>query len=175
MLKVKVNNARDFSEKRKAKLDKAIALADKVVNSELFKQRILNFRYTYSSGRWWWKKWYTVPAFRWNDGLSNQQVYNLVMSGKEHGSQADSEIDVDITLVMARHNGVLGYTYPDTLRTWIYSWFFDSADLSEIVGNIVHEWCHKVGFDHEYNRTSLRQYTVPYGIGYIAEEIAERI
>lgn len=176
MLKVKVNLASNFNPKRLEKLKEAISLTERVVNSDEFKKMILSHNYWYSTGRLWWKKWYNPKAFRWNLGYTNQGVYDKIMSGAEVLSpEKDAEIDVDIECVVARHNGVLGFTYPNTLRTYVYSWFFDSADLPDLVGNIVHEWCHKIGFGHEYRNTALRQYTVPYAVGYIAEGVARRM
>lgn len=163
-----------FNGKQLALLEEARTILEKVINHDEFKKRVLNFSYPYSTGSLWWKKWYTSQGFRWNNGDDRQTIYTKVLSGDEMGTGSDQEIDVKIT-VYTGDAGVLGYTNPGTLRTWINSKFLDTASAAEIAGNLIHEYCHKTGYDHEYYYNSLRQYTVPYAIGYLVTEIAREL
>ena len=53
--------------------------------------------------------------------------------------------------------------------------FFKRFNEADIVGNVIHEYCHNIGFGHNVKNNPTRQYTVPYAIGYIAAKIAKRI
>jgi hypothetical protein len=169
---IKLTNVSNFNEARRKKLDEALDLLDRVLASQAFKQGVLNFGYSEKLNGHTLRR----TQFRMNQGLSNQQIYELLLSGKDKfEKEPDGLIEVDLALAMQRHNGVLGFTYPNVVRVWINSWFFDSAKLSEIAGNIMHEYCHKSGFEHEFKSTSLRPYTVPYAIGYLVRDLAARM
>ena len=86
----------------------------------------------------------------------------------------DEEMDLDITLYYA-NNSVVGYTYPDTTRVWTNDKFFSTYTYAQVAQNVVHEWIHKLGFGHDYNRTTRRNYSVPYGIGTIIKDLIEEM
>lgn len=183
MIKVILNKHSGFTGTRYVKLLRCVDLLEKTVNSPAFEERVKNFSYY---------KWVTIrygflglkkrqvlergDNFRWNDGLTKEEIFNDLMEGDEVLlPEKDFEIDLDMSYIVRSYNGVLGYTYPNIIGTYIYSWFFDSAEDWEIVGNMMHEYWHKKGFDHEFNFTALREFTVPYAIGYIAEKVAKEI
>jgi hypothetical protein len=159
----------------KEKLELAANHIVDCINSDEFKDWCLGFNYSYTdcTGSLWWKKCQKVIVnhFNWNDGLSNEQVYNKLMSGSEHLSP-NADAEMDITLVIDRRNkrGVLGYTYPNSYKQWIYSWFLSSSSYRDVAGNIFHEYCHKLGFDHAYKFHTTRQYTIPYACGYLVRD-----
>lgn len=152
---------RDFSSTQAQKMDEAIDKLVEIVNSETFKQRVLN--HTYNG----------VLSFVDNKGLTNLQVYQKLMQGSETLNPAiDSEMDIDITLYYS-NNSTVGYTYPNSERIWVNDKFFRSNSLGRVAANIIHEWTHKLGFDHDYNRTTRRNYSVPYGIGTIVQQLID--
>jgi hypothetical protein len=147
MLKVKINATHNFTAVELVKLNAAVRILETVVNSQEFKVELLNY------------------TFIDTNGLTNYQIYNLIMSGKEILSlEEDNEIDVDISMYY-RWNSVIGYTYPNTLRTWINRRFFNRMTTAEIASNIMHENLHKLGFDHSFYYNKQRQNSVPYAIG----------
>jgi len=164
-LTVNVHGARYFTPTDLTTLSAATALIEKVMNSEEFKQAVLNFSYA------------GVPGFVQNNGLDNQQLYDLLMSGAEAlptQTAADHVMDFDLEMYTGRAS-VLGYTNPGTLTVWINSNFYDYATVNEIAMNLTHEWCHKMGFDHDYYNTARRPYSVPYGIGYLVRDLGAKM
>ena len=152
---------RDFSSSQAAKMDEAIELLIEIVNSERFKQRVLN--HTYNG----------LLTFVDNKGLTNAQIYQALMDGSETLNPAiDSEMDIDITLYYS-NNSTVGYTYPNSERIWVNDKFFRTNTLGKVAANVIHEWTHKLGFDHDFNRTSRRNYSVPYGIGTIVRQLID--
>jgi hypothetical protein len=105
--------------------------------------------------------------------LTNEQVYEKFMKGRQVGDKEDDfEMDIDLTGYRARTN-TIGYTYPSVVGTWLNKKFLDWYTPANVCGNVSHEYCHKIGFSHDYAWTKQRAHSVPYAIGYMIEEVAE--
>lgn len=145
----------------------------KAIGSEEFKDFVRNYKYqvTYYS-RWWRRSRKVVQSgMRYNEGKSQEDILQHLLSGAETLSpEIDREADVTLILDKKYTKGVLGYTYANTTKQWIYNWFFKSGSVKDVAGNIAHEWCHKMGYGHEYNYNSKRQHTVPYAVGYFVRD-----
>ncbi|MCO4754350.1 MAG: hypothetical protein KC478_07695 [Bacteriovoracaceae bacterium] len=142
-------------QKMKLALDKLLL----VVKSKAFKDAVLNHEY---KGQ---KRFYK------NKGMTNEQIYNHILNGMEDLSPAkDHEMDLELTLYYSKTNTV-GYTYPNTSEIWVNDRYFNKYSLGEVANNAIHEWLHKIGFEHSFYNNSDRPYTVPYAIGEIAEKI----
>ena len=107
------------------------------------------------------------------------EIYKKFISGKDLYDQfEDREMDVDVTLYRSvwpwQHN-TIGYTYPNTRKTWINMKHFATEEyeiMAKIVGNIVHEYMHNLGYGHPKYWTKDRDQSVPYVYGIIAAEMA---
>lgn len=105
---------------------------------------------------------------------TNEEIYKKIMSGAETlDPQADSEADIFIELDRSYSWSAIGYTYDNTKWQWIYNRFFKGASVASIASNIAHEYMHKLGYDHEYKWTALREFSVPYAVGYFVERYAK--
>ena len=60
-------------------------------------------------------------------------------------------------------------------RVWTNDKFFTTNSLGKVAGNIVHEWTHKLGFEHDFNSTARRNYSVPYAVGNIIQELVDSL
>ena len=148
-----------FGGKHEAKMVAALELLSEVVKSPLFKEQVLN--HTFNGKKTFYK----------NKGMSNQEVYELLLKGAETLSpEVDHEMDLNLTLYHA-HNKTVGYTYPNTSEIWVNRKFFENYTLGEVANNAMHEWLHKIGFEHSFYNNSDRPFTVPYAIGEIVEAI----
>ena len=180
MLKVSLVTKGKLSEAQRIKLEASRSLFEEAINSIEFRQEVLNYWHTVwtSTGRLWWKKWYSREVLGFREcSLTNQQVYNSLMAGAETLSpEKDQEADIRVE-IEAGPRGVIGWTNPHTPIQWISSWFFNSSQTgtAEIAGNLSHEWCHKLGYDHAFNYYDGREDTVPYAIGTIIEKLAQKI
>lgn len=154
-LNVSLNGANYFTKEELSKLEIATQLLVEVVNSLEFKIDVLN-----------------APLVLTN-GLKPSEVYNLFMSGKDSfNTEEDNDMDISITIYY-KNNKTVGYTYPNTYKTWINRKFFRYFDYAEIVGNLVHEYCHNVGFTHPAR--GYGRYNVPYYYGDTAEKLCDDI
>ena len=90
-------------------------------------------------------------------------------------TQADHLMNFDIELYTSSWfgRGTLGYTDINTKTIHINTRFYNTAQPFQIAMNMVHEWCHKMGFDHDSARTARRDFSVPYAIGYIVRDLAQ--
>jgi hypothetical protein len=167
-LTVSVDGSRNFSEAETVKLEQAEKLINIVMNSDEFKNAVLNFSYN------------GVPGFVQNLGMTNQEIYDYLMQGAERypaQTEADHKMNFDIELYTSSWfgRGTLGYTDTSTKTIHINTRFYDKTEANGIAMNMVHEWTHKMGFDHDQNRTARRDYSVPYGVGYIVRDLAAKI
>lgn len=153
-LSIKVHHTNNFTDEQLKKYIEAVRLTEIVLNSERFKKKLLELKFTS------------------NKGMSNQEIYDLMMTGAETLEPVeDNEADVFITMYY-KGNSVVGYTYPSTRETWVNSKFFNMYNHAEIGCNLVHEWFHKLGFDH---RSASEHTSVPYAIGYLVEDCIEEL
>lgn len=159
---------RNFHRKSdRQKIAKATEILKKVMNSNEFKQRILNF------------KWKDKIQFNENQEMSNADIYQHLMTGKEVlMPQKDYIMNIDITLYRSRNpwSKVKGYTKKSTMRIWINKKFFRKKSWTAVdtAGNLAHEWVHKMGFGHAYKHNPDRPFTVPYAVGRIVGEVARQ-
>jgi hypothetical protein len=174
MLKINVTTASDLTSEEKEKIDIAANYLQGVVNTEEFKEFVLNYYWfkEIQTGMLWWKKYRHEKMTNFHDtDLLNFEVYNLIMSGAEtldpsHDKTANIYLHIDRRF----RRRVIGYTYPTTKWQWIYDWAFKSFTIPEIAGNIFHEWLHKIGFEHEYKYSFSRNHSVPYALGTYVEQ-----
>jgi hypothetical protein len=168
-LLMNIRSAENFTDRQYDKLMEAKALVEMIINSAAFKSRVLNFTYNGSL------------EFVQNNGMTNGQIYHYLMSGAERypfQTEADRMMDFDLKLYKPKwyqSKRVLGYTSRDTSVIHINRNFFNKAEFNQIAMNLVHEWTHKMGFEHDFNRTDRRPYSVPYGVGYIVRDLGNKI
>src|SRR5665647_1593307 len=90
----------NFTATQDAKILEASEMIKRVVASEEFKNAILNFSYNGQS------------AFVDNKGLTNAQIYKIILEGAETLTpQIDNEMDLDLE-VYKDNTIVIGYTMP---------------------------------------------------------------
>jgi hypothetical protein len=157
--KVKLVN---FSSDHVKKIHHAITLIKKVILSEDFKQRVI----THSvNGK---------KTFVDNKGMSNEEIYRIILEGSELVSpEKNGRMDIELELY-EQDNTTIGYTYPDTGRIWINQKYFQRYTPVQVADNLFHEWLHKLGFDHSVKYNTKRNFSVPYALGYLMEELAAK-
>ncbi len=163
-MKTIINAARDFTPFERHKLLQGASIVEQVMNSDEFKNAILNHSFN------------DAPGFA-NTLHTNQEIYDLLMKGSEALTPGDDyEMDIDITIYTSNWFGrnTVGYTYPSTIRTWINRRCFVYYAPSSIAGNLAHEWCHKLGFDHDFYPSAIRPFSVPYAVGNIVNELGKK-
>lgn len=152
----------NFEREDEEKVHKAIEIIKSVVASKEFRDRVLN--YTYEGQH----------QFVDNKGLSNGEIYQILLDGKEDlMPEVDNQMDLELELYYSWRSTV-GYTYPDVLRIYMNTKFFDPYTPAEVAGNVFHEWTHKLGFDHDQSYSVSRDSSVPYALGYLMEELGKK-
>lgn len=147
-----------FDGEKGEKLEAAFELLEEVVNSEEFKERILNF--TNKKGE---------RAFNSNKNLTNEEIYTLFMNGEETLQPGTiSEMNFWLRLYHKPWSKVIGYTSAKTNVISINWKYFKSNTLDNVAANLAHEWVHKLGFTH---KSASEHDSVPYGIGYIVGDL----
>lgn len=149
-----------MSSSQEAKIQKAEYKIRKVIGSEAFRTRVLNFTYNGSK------------QFNNNNGLTNAQIYSKILNGMENFLKVNNNtMDLNIKLYYS-FTSTVGYTTPTSSYINMNTKYFNSYTASQVARNMTHEWLHKIGFDHASSYSPSRDYSVPYGIGKIMEELA---
>ena len=150
-----------FNQEQDIKIREVLKRVKLVINSEEFKQRVLNHEFQ------------GTKTFVDNAGLTNEEIYQKIMDGEEMLIPGvNHTMDLSLTMYYT-NNSTVGYTYADTTMVWMNSKFFNSYTYGEAGGNVVHEWTHKLGFEHSYYNDYARPYSVPYAIGTIIEDLID--
>jgi hypothetical protein len=165
-LRVNVMQQTNFTTVETDKLNQAVTVLNQVLNSPDFKDRVLNFAYNGQIG------------FVQNNGMNNQQIYDYLMAGAEkYPTQQEPNQMADMNLTIfkmpwyKRFSKELAYTNTDDPFLHMRQSYYDGASVSDISNTLIHEWTHKMGFDHDFNATAQRPYSVPYGIGGIIADL----
>ena len=153
-LRIEINGMVNFSEKERVKFLSAVDIGNKILNSYEFKEMV--FGGTYVENR----------------GMTGKQIWELICTGKDlYNQESDNDIDVFVTMYHNFWTGTVGYTYPNTFKTWMNRKFFSSEP--SILGNVIHESMHNFGFQHVNQNTRLE--SVPYKLGYFARDLAKQV
>lgn len=152
----------NFNQEDEDKVYSAISLIKKIIRTREFKDRVLNFIF---NGK---------KQFNDNNGLTNQQIYDLILSGREElVPEIDHEMDLDLELYYSWKSTV-GYTTPDRMRIYLNTKYFNTFTPLKLAGNLFHEWTHKLGFNHSSTYSVERDSSVPYALGYMIEELGKK-
>lgn len=152
----------NFEVEQEEKVNKAIEIIKKVISSEEFRVKVINF--TYDGKR----------QFLDNKGLTNEQIYLKLIQGAEKlVPEDDNEMDLELELYYSSKNTV-GYTYPNTVRVWMNTKYFTPYTPTQVAGNVFHEWTHKLGFEHASSYSVARDSSVPYAIGYLIRDLGKK-
>lgn len=175
-LSVDLDALSGFSAADKTKIGQAAEAMSEALSSEDFKQAVLHFTYDgkeqFSNNQLADAAGNTVATT-----MSNQQIYDTMMESREtYLNNVDETAHINLTLYTPpfyKKWSVVGYGYPGQPQIFMNWYYFNSYDIAQVAANIAHEWTHKLGFDHDYNRTARRPYSVPYGVGCLVENLAQ--
>lgn len=154
----------NFSPEQEEKVREAIKIIKTVITSEEFKERVISYSYN-GSGK-----------FFDNHGFTNEEIYQIILDGAEKmgNTTKNNTMDVELELYHQKTN-TIGYTYPNTVRIWMNTKYFNKYTPVKVADNLMHEWMHKLGFTHATVWSKERDHSVPYAIGYLVEELAEKL
>lgn len=146
---------------QKNKYNQAVALVKKVVATEGFKNKILN--YTYAGKK----------QFADNKGRTNAQIYQSILDAAESLKPAkNNTMDVGVKMYY-QNNSVVGWTTTSISYINVNTKFFNSYAINQVSANLFHEWLHKLGYTHDSAPTSKRPYSVPYAVGYMIRDLGK--
>lgn len=135
---------------RFAKYMESVVAAEKVVNSAGFRARVgaMVFTSTKMSG---------LQVLQKMDEASE-----ILKPGK------DGIWDWKVGFYYKKGTRVIGWTNAGIMTVWVNKHKFDSMELAEISANVVHEYLHKIGFDHA---SAKDHKSVPYALGYLVRDM----
>ncbi|MGE3610116.1 MAG: hypothetical protein AB7I27_11055 [Bacteriovoracaceae bacterium] len=146
-------NLLNFNSEQEQKIFKALNLIQQIIPSAEFRDRVIN------------KKFRGKKIFVDNQGLTNEQIYQKIITS--------APMRLELKLYNEESN-TIGYTYPNIIRIYINEKYFNKFSIHEIADNLIHEWLHKIGFNHEFKYSESRDHSVPYSVGHIVKELGNK-
>lgn len=133
-----------------------------VIRSEKFRQAVLN--YVTPSGH---------HGFL-NTELTGEQVYDRILDGAElYNGKVNHRMEFVVKTFDPKEDegNVIAFVrakgkYVSFSTKYLYH------NATRRANTMMHEWLHLIGFDHEKEYTTSRDYSVPYAIGDIVQDIA---
>lgn len=151
-MKIQIHDLKNFSESEVLKIKTALINGSEVLNSGIFEASMLDAKFTE------------------NKGMSSKEILELIRLGKD-GKDKTSDGDIDIHLTgYCKRSRTIGYTYLNHYRTWLNKYHLAKMSPDRIFGHILHEYCHRLGFRHEYEKST----SVPYLVGKICKQSYKR-
>ena len=152
----------NMTSSQESKIQRAEERIKGLIASEAFRSRVLNHTY---NGR---------KTFVDNNGLTNAQIYQKILDGAEKLQPSkNNTMDLIVRLYYENSNTV-GYTTTGTKTIYMNTKYFNKYTSSQVAHNMMHEWMHKLGFGHAKYYSTSRNYSVPYAIGKIVNELAPK-
>lgn len=139
-------------------------LMEIALNSEAFKQKVLAHT------------WNGKPQFLWNQGKTNQEIYDSIRQAQEYGyDQAPyvAEFNNQLKSMGGGTVGSAGAGNPWISTNTAFFRYDSKFTDAEFAGHIAHEWMHLLNYSH--GKRSPHAGTVPYEIGDMIAEIAAQI
>lgn len=159
---IRVESRRNFSNRDKLRLASIVELMSSVLNSQAFQDKVLagDFR---------------DRRFKDRAGVvqeigDNKRILELILNGEEQLGEGGADAVWSLDLKLIRGIGFIGRRVGNQIQTR-KRWFRRNSNAS-VAGHWIHEYLHVLGFIHDYDRTARRDFSVPYLVGYIAEEVA---
>jgi hypothetical protein len=137
--------------KVKAKLDSAVNILEEVINSSAFANEIRHTKFLRK---------------RHN---SNDQILNLIKSGQEEETTADNVINLKLIVYDGLKNEVGHTDERGTIHT--RKGYILENPASCYAAQLLHEYCHVLGFRHAFLRMPFRYISVPYRVGKILSKL----
>ena len=160
--KIRIVSCQGYDDHRD-KLDASVSLFEQALNHPLLEAVMLNFR---ASAR--------MPRMLRTNGLDQAAVLAELRAGsatRKVGRQRVIELHVELDPEVNKH--AIGCTQHGVIYTAPH-WFHRNPP-AYMAGHLAHEYAHLAGFRHAYARTPRRHLTVPYAVGELVSEVAERI
>jgi hypothetical protein len=151
----------NLSAAQATKYNKAVAIVKKVVATEAFRTKVLNYKY---AGK---------TQFADNKGRTNAQIYQTILDAAESLKPVkNNTMDLGVKMYY-QNSSVVGYTNGSISYINVNTKFFNTYAANQVAGNLTHEWLHKLGYTHDSASTAKRPYSVPYAVGYIMRDLGK--
>ncbi|HXH32666.1 MAG TPA: hypothetical protein VNJ01_17845 [Bacteriovoracaceae bacterium] len=166
-LSIHVLELTNASSEDETRIEKALELLDAVVNSDDFQQRILTMSYVVK------KK--TYQGFSQTSHTKESVLQNILEAKENFRGGTTGVIDLFMDMYQ-EENSTIGWTAPTDRFFHMNRFHHQDYSPARTAGNILHEWLHKIDYDHEGKSDNpFREHSVPYKLGYTMAELAAEL
>ena len=165
-LKVNIINFTDASAADVERVTLAGELVEQVVNSNEFRDRVLNMTYR-KSGK-------DYVGYTQTTDTPDQILGKIIQAQENFTGGSEGVLDYYLDMYY-KNNRVIGYTSQTDKYIHMNRKFHRSYTPARTTANLFHEWLHKIGYGHSYSNNSSRPHSVPYKLGSVMGEMAATI
>ncbi len=182
MVTVYLNTVDYRDEQELEKYKRAVKLAEETLNSENFKARVLagpeQLHYIYPNNPEQETKecngdpeaTYTFNVVG-GKCMSNRKILDLIESS-DWGMSA--RINYRWWAIWCGKPFVNEVGHREDITIVTQECQFNRMSDEQLAGHLIHEHLHVLGFDHPYDKSENRKYTVPYFVGNVASELLSK-
>jgi len=156
MLRVKVEDLKEFTEKQRVRLVQIGKKVEFIFNSPEFEKMFMDANF---SGE--------LSEFK---DLDRKKLFDHFMTGAEKLDKVNDQTANMFIRGYYSFRSVYGYTYGHVKQFWINVKFIGRSNRS-IGGTMAHEWTHKMGAHHDFSPTARRKNSISYKTGNIVTEL----
>lgn len=151
-MRVRSVRATNYTMAEKTRLDIILDSMQAAINSVQFRDFILNHQ-----------------PFDTQENFSNQEIYDMILAGKEENStEADEVADLELLMDGSFSRRAIGETMDGVIITFRNK--FNDKSNPEMAGHYAHEYCHLLSFEDP--TLTGRAVNVPYQVGEIVKQLS---
>lgn len=170
MLKANLLNNNTYKGVELDKLNRTLQLLENTVNSNRFKDAVLNFQsFQYVKYACFGPiKAKTIQLKKY----TNEELFAVIMAGHQKVGN-DTFMNLKLEISSAKGGSAVGETDDNDVTT-TYRSAFNSWSEGQLAAHIMHEWMHTLDFEHSFSKRcdpTRDCFSVPYAIGNMIEII----
>ena len=147
----------------KKKAHRVVILMNEVINSDEFRDRVNGFDFKD-------RRYKASPTSEVREITDNKEIYELLKKGNEQYSDSGNDYLWRLKIKLGRGLRQVGRREKDLIIT--QNWFLKRSNNDHsVAAHWFHEYCHVLGFMHDYKDTDIRPFSIPYAVGDIVEDL----
>ncbi|SDB37509.1 hypothetical protein SAMN03097699_0980 [Flavobacteriaceae bacterium MAR_2010_188] len=157
---------KSFTQTDKLKLKEVISFLDAVILSDEFKKKVINT--DFRDSRRYYMRNYKGEKIQIQKKVSSNQIFEQIVNGDDALGKVRADCILDIYLEL-KSLDIRGGAKKGMISTNLEN--FRQESLTQIAGNLMHEYMHVLGYVHKVSRRKVRdrldKKDVPDGVGQI--------
>lgn len=165
--KIVISKLHKFNKRwKRKKAHRAVALMNRVINSNEFREAVKAFDFTD-------RRYQKDPKGPIEEIMDNLKIYEILKQGNEQYGNREDDYKWTLHLKLGKFLRQVGRREKELIIT--QNWFMRRSTDIELAAHWFHEYSHIFGFRHDYEETEERPNSIPYGLGTIVKDVYKEL